>query len=433
MGRVNARTRIGLCAVLALLAACGGDEPARVEAGAAREPAPAPAPVHPPQLARSEHDAVRHAILALEMGDLPEANRSILEIPAAAGLDRALLRARLRALEGDAVGAVRAIEKARDEWPDQGRVYAAAAEIHAAAGRLESATEEIRLGLEAAGPSPALLRARGVLSLARQGGAALGLEHLLAARAGDPELPFCDYPLAQAHVLLGRRALAEVRSLEARGHARAAAIARPGDLEALELSAETLEAGGDFGGAIGAYEELLAAGADVDQKLALACLRGSTAALLAGDRELALERALRARALGISTTELGFSATLIEQEAEAALDAGIERFAAGELEGARQAFERALRCAPDSLEAHNHLAVALLRSGDAAGAARHWRRVLEVAERGQLELPEPVHLHLAHALRADGRADEARDVLSAYLEARPEGRWAEDTRTALAE
>ena len=49
----------------------------------------------------------------------------------------------------------------------------------------------------------------------------------------------------------------------------------------------------------------------------------------------------------------------------------------------------------------------------------------------ELELPEPVHLHLAHALRADGREDEARAVLAGYLEQHPEGRWADDTRAAL--
>jgi tetratricopeptide (TPR) repeat protein len=376
---------------------------------------------------------VRNAILALEEGDWPEANRSILEIPDAAALDRALLRARLRAAEGDAVGAVRALEAARVDWPDQGRVYATAAEIHAAAGRLESATDEVRRGLEAAGPCPELTRARGVLSLARQGGAALGLEHLLAARAADPELPFTDRALVQAHVLLGRRSMAEERPLEALGHAKAARVVAPDDREALELAAEALEVSGDFGGAIEVYEQLLAAGADVGATLALTSQRGSTAALLGGDRGAALERALRARELGLSAEELGFSATLIEQETEAALERGVERYAAGELDAARAAFERALRCTPDSLEALNHLAVTRLRAGDPAGAARHWQRVVDTAEREDIELPEPVHVHLARALRAADRAADARSVLERYLTARPEGRWVAETSAALDE
>jgi tetratricopeptide (TPR) repeat protein len=439
MGGVNARTQTAFVLTLAL-AACGGDETGQSEASGAgvAGPSSAPAspeapgrPVQPPQLARSEHDAVQNAIRALEEGDLPEANRSILEIPQSGGLDRVLLRARLRALEGDAVGAVRAVESARTDWPDQGRVYATAAEIHAAAGRIESATDEVRRGLEAAGPTPALSRARGVLSLSRQGGADLGLEHLLEARRADPELPFCDRALSQAHVLLGRKAMAADRPLEALGHAKAAQLALAEDVEARELAAEALEAGGDFDGALAAYEALLADGVDVRATLAVTAQRGSTAALLASDRALALERALRARELGLSAGELGFGTTLIEQETDAAIDTGIAHFAAEELDQARAAFELALRCTPDSLEAHNHLAVTLYRAEDPSGAARHWRAVVQVAEREDLELPEPVHLHLARALRDDGREGEARKVLEGYLAARPDGRWASDTTAAL--
>ncbi len=427
---MNSRAHIGIA--LVLLAGCGGDEPARAPAPAA-SPRPPVQPPQPPQLPRSEHDAVRNATLALEQGDLLEANRAVLEIPDGAAQERALLRARLRAREGDAVGAVRAIEEARARWPDQGRVYGAAAEIHAAAGRLESAQDEIRRGLEAAGPTPALTRARGVLSLVSPGGAELGLEHLLAALAADPGLPFCARPLGQAHVLLGRKAMAAERPLEALGHARAARIAFAGEREALELEAEAHEALGEFGAAIEVFEELLAAGAKVGSTLAITCQRGATAALVAGDRGAALERALRARALGLSDDELGFGATLIEQEAEAALDEGVRHFAAHDLAAARDAFERAVRCAPDSLEARNHLAVTLHGSGDAAGAVRHWRRVVEIAAREDLELPEPVHVRLAQALREDGRADEARDVLRRYLAAHPRGSWAAEVAAALEE
>jgi tetratricopeptide (TPR) repeat protein len=212
-------------------------------------------------------------------------------------------------------------------------------------------------------------------------------------------------------VLLGRRSLAEEHVLEALGHAHAALAARPGDPDAMELLAETQTQTADYDGAIDTYEALLAAGLDVADTLAVTCQRGSTAALLTGARRTALERALRARELGLSNEELGFGARLIEEEAERALDRGVEHFAAGRLDGARSSFELAVRCLPDSLEAHNHLAVALHASDRPAEAAEHWQRVVLLAREQELELPEPVHVRLAAALRAEGRADEARAVL----------------------
>ena len=430
------RPRLPLAATLLLLA-CDPGEPER--AVAAPRPSPAAAAGRgapdrselPPQLARSRHEAVRRATRALEGGRLDEANRAILEIPSEAELDRRLLRARLRAREGDAVGAIQSIETARTEWPDQGRIYATAAEIHAVAGRLESAEEEIRLGLGAAGPTPELTRARGILSLGRETGARVALNHLLDARAQDPQLPFCDLPLAQAHVLLGRRAMASERPLEALGHAHAAQAALEGDRDALDLLAEAREALGDFGGAIETLERLATMGMDVEIRLGVACQRGATAALVRGERRLALERALRARELGLTDEELGFGATLIEQEGRAALDGGVEAYLAERWDEARAAFELAVRCLPDSIEARNHFAVALFRAGDAAGAAEHWAYVVEGAAAEGFELPEPVHLNLAQALELAGRAEEGRGVLEEYLEARPEGRWSEVTRAAL--
>jgi tetratricopeptide (TPR) repeat protein len=271
-----------------------------------------------------------------------------------------------------------------------------------------------------------------VLALSRPGGAGTALEHLLAARAAAPGLAFCGGPLTQAHVLLGRGALAEERVLEALGHAQAALSARPGDPDALELFAEAQTSSGDYDGAIATYEVLLARGHDVGALLAVTCQRGSTAALLGGQRRVALERALRARDLGLSDEELGFSLTLIADEAERALDRGVELLEKGSADAARVAFELAVRCLPRSAEAHNHLAVARLALGDAEGAAQHWRAVLAIAAEEGLELPEPVHILLARALRAASRPDEAQAELEGYLAGAPDGRWAAQTRAELA-
>ena len=424
------RTSLALALLAAVLGACGR---AAHETAAAPSAAPRPPQAAlPAQLPWGGGTALAQAVLALEAGNLGAARAALAAVGEESALDRGLLTARLRALEGDDIGAVAEIEATRARYPDQARVFATAAELHAVAGRLESAEDEVRAGLREAGPTPDLTRARGVLALTRPGGAAVGLEHLLAARAAAPGLAFCDGPLAQAHVLLGRRALGEERALEALGHAQAALSARSGDPDALELFAEAQTQAGDYDGAIATYELLLAAGHDVQTTLAVTCQRGSTAALLGGQRRLALERCLRARELGLSDEELGFGATLITDEAERALDRGVELFEKGSADAARVAFELAVRCLPRSAEAHNHLAVALQALGDAGGAAEHWRAVLAIAAEEGLELPEPVHIHLSRALATAGRPDEARAALEGYLASSPEGRWAAETRAALA-
>jgi len=438
----------GLAVALLLLAACGGEAPPPVEASASRavsepdgsssgetprEPEAAPVSQEP----QSASPAAQRAAAALERGDPQAAARALAELPADARFDRRLLGARLLALQGDAIGAVRDLESLRADYPGQGRVFSTAAELHAAAGRLESSEDEIRRGLAACGPTPALIRARGVLALSRQGAAGIGLSHLLRARAEAPGLWFCDLALSQAQVLLGNAALAEERPLEALGHARAARAAVPDSVDARELEADAAAALGDFETAIAGYESLLAGGEDVSGELALLCQRGATASLLVPDRELAVRRYLRARALGLPEAELGFGAAVLETEAERLLEQGIAAFEGADLPAARRDFEAALECQPDNLEIENHLGVCLFRLGEYDGAAAHWGRVVEAARVGGIELPEPVHVHQARALAAAGRTPEGVAVLRAYLEAEPdgesEGAWTAETRTALAE
>jgi tetratricopeptide (TPR) repeat protein len=428
-----------LSCVLAALCAC--DEPSQAtsvegpEVRASETTAPprteaSKAPELPPQLPRCDDPRYRDAATLFGRDEVAGAKALWLTLPES--LDAELLGARIHAAEGDEVGAVRAIESARARHPGQGRVYATAAEIHCAGGRLSSAEDEIREGLGVAGPIPDLTRARGVLALCRQGGARAGLEHLLAAREADASLEFCERPLSQAHVLLGNAALAKPDPVQAAAHAQAALVALPGDLEARQLLGDAFAASGNFDEALPLYEELLAAGEPVQGTLATYYLNGATVALLAKDRPRALERYLRALALGLPREELGFGATVIAEAVAERVERGTAAYERGDLPGAREAFEAALAVDPHSTEALNHLGVVLFRSGDHSAAAERWKAVLEAAREQGLELPEPVHLNLARALYQCGRLDEVRSVLERYLSDSPDGEFAAETREMLA-
>ena len=121
------RSRRRLLALLvAALPACGGgdDRPGAGEpAVGPADPIPA-APAAPlaPQIPRSEDPELVALREALEAGDLVAAARRVLAVEDVERPDADLLRARLCALRGDSVGAVRAIESARADHPDQGRV-----------------------------------------------------------------------------------------------------------------------------------------------------------------------------------------------------------------------------------------------------------------------------------------------------------------------
>jgi len=385
----------------------------------------------PTQLPRGEGPELERARRALERGDAPEASAALLAL--GEGLEQELLRARLAALEGDGIGAVRRIEAARATHPDQSVVYATACEIHAADGRLGSAEAEVREGLAVCGPTPELSRARGVLALARQGGARVGLEHLLDARRVDPGLPFLERPLYEAHLLLGRQALADELPLDALGHARAALLVLPGDVEARTLLGDAQSSAGRLDEALETFEALLADGARVRDTLALLCQRAGTAALVEGRRDVALERHLRARALGLAEQDLGFGATLIAEAADAALEQGLAAYAERDLARAGAGFERALELDPTLLSARNHLAVVRFLEERYADAAGLWSDLLARARAEGVALPEPVELNLTKALLLDGREAEAREVLATWLAAEPEGPEADTARALLAE
>ncbi len=439
MGPSKTSVRAALC--LCLLASCEERAPATVvpevrgptsDGSVPSTPErPAPSVLLSPQAPRRVDPAFRGAVAAFERGELASAQSAALALPD--GLDVELLRARLASAGGDDIAAVRAIESLRGRFPGEGRVFATAAEIHAAAGRLSSAEDEIREGLVLAGPTADLTRARGVLALCREGGASKGLEHLLEALDLVPALEFTARPLSQAHLLLGNAALAADNALDAAGHAKAALLALPEDREAERLLADALAAAGDFDAALAAYERLLARGVELRVALLTLYTRAATADLLEGRKEQALERWLRARELGASAADLGFGANALAKAANDAIDAAVDAAGRKDLAVARTALERALRLQPESIEALYMQGVVRYQSQDSAGAIASWQRALELALASGDPTPEPVHLHLArlHVERAE--RERARDVLVSYLTQWPEGEFAAATRELLAQ
>jgi len=420
-------------ALALLVVACGPQTPQESD-GERAAPKPASPVVAPPatvpQLPRPTDALYRSIANAIERGDNAQARRDLLKL--APGLHASLLNARLLALEGDAIGAVREIEAAREKHPGQAAVYATAAEIHAAGARLSSAEDELREGLALAGECAELWRARGVLALCREGGARVGLGHLLLARQLEPELEFSTHVLVEAHRLLGAAALGAKDPLQGAASARAALALAPDDHDALQLLADALAAQADYDGALEQYERLLALGAEVRAACLLMNVRGATAALIQGRREVALARCLRARELGASDEELGFGAELLRAELEKHVEAGLAAYERDEHEQALECFASALRAAPQSLEALNHHAVVSFRLGHYEAAANGWSKVLELAQRTQVELPEPTHLNLARALYQLGRKDEVRTLLEGWLAAHPHSEHAAATRQMLA-
>ncbi len=430
-GESAASPRVDVSDPLATAGGAGSKAPtAPAPAGARPTPTPQQAALLSPQAPRLADPRFREAVASFELGEFERAEAQRLTL--ASGLDVELLGARLSAARGDDIAAVRAIESLRQRFPGEGRVYATAAEIHAAAGRLSSAEEEVREGLALAGPTADLTRARGVLALCREGGARKGLEHLLAALDSVPGLEFTARPLSQAHLLLGNAALAAEKALEAAGHAKAALVAMPGEVEAERLYGDSLAALGEFDKAIDIYEALRTRGVEVQVALITLCTRAATKELLAGRKDAALRRWQRARALGATDEELGFGVAALAKAASERIDAALALHDKGDLDGAKATLTEALAFDPASLEALHHLGVLRYKSADLEGAAEAWSKALEFAYARSLALPEPMHLNLARIHYQREQIPQARAVLERYLAALPEGEFAADTRAMLA-
>lgn len=409
-----------------LPAACGPDE-----AGAAAPAGPV-AGRGPARLPRAADEGARELRRLLDLGHLAQARPLLAARSGELGVEGELLAARAAQLAGDDVEAGRRLEAARAAAPRSPEVYAVAAELHAAAGRLETARRELRAGLELSGaPTPELLRAQAVLFLAGPGGAARGLELLERARREDPELPFCDRALAQALLLLAKEALRAGDAAASLLAVRRSLEHDPEEVEARRLLSDVLAAQRRLEEALAVLEELAAEGHPVGAELSLMQKRAAMGALLRRDRPRALELFARARAGSLTEEDLGIGARLLAEAAVAEYERAQGLLAEGRAEEGTAALETAVFYEPDYLAARYHLGVLRFQAGDPAAAATHFARVVERAHLDGIELPDPAHISLHHALRAADRPADARAALELYLERTPTGRYAEATRALL--
>jgi tetratricopeptide (TPR) repeat protein len=412
-----------LCSLVWLLgcAACGRDAPAPPVRAA--PPAPKAWPrVHSPEL-----DLLRRA---LDLGPLAEVERLIGSADSA-GPEQRLLRARFAAGRGRGIEALRLVEEARAADPKDPSVYATAAEIYAASDGFESASREIVQGEQACGPSAELLRARGIVSLSRQGGAARGLADLEAARAADPQLPFAARALGQAHLLLGKEAVKKDQLAAALEHALLSISYDPFELDAQRFVSECQAARGQWDAALAVLRRLVGEGHPLQSELALMEKRAGVACLLRDDKPGALAHFLEARARGLSDEELATGARLLAEASEEHVAAGLAAYEKRDLVAAEKELRAALVYDAGSLAAQNHLAVVLFRRQRYPECIELWKGVLATAREEELELPEPVHLNLAEAQRAGGDPGAARATLEGYLAESPAGKWCAATREAL--
>jgi len=396
-----------------LFVGCDGREASSAERGAASErPRPADLP------GRAD---LRAGERALEAGDL-DAARAALGRLEPGGATAATLAARLALAGGDAVEAMRRIERAKALAPDDPAALAASIELLAALGRPLAALDEAEKAVRRLGRTPELERALGIATLARPGGHVAGLGRLQHARELDPELPFVALPLSQAHVLRGRELLRDDAAEEALAHARAARALLPDDLDVLELEAEALGALRRFDEALERYARVEEGGRDLGATRSILHQRAATLALLSTDRATAVRHYAAARELGMDDEGLGFGATVLAEETERRIDEGVQRYEAGDLEAALASFRAALELAPDDAEALDHEGVVLFRLGRYGEAADAWERLLE-RRPGDAELPVPVPLNLARALHLAGDSARALALAREFLAADPDGPW----------
>jgi tetratricopeptide (TPR) repeat protein len=422
------RIRVLLLFAFLPLAGCGEEQ-----GGASGDERSVSTPAAERTFERNDSPELCELRSALDLGDLPRAEELIREHADSLPTEGDLLRARAEAQQGRDLQVARLIEEARGRSPEDPRVWATAAELHAASGRLETARDEIRRGVDRCGLTPELMRAQALVQLCQQGGAERGMDLLRRAKSYDPDLPFTARATSQAYLLIGRRALAERRSTRALECARSAVEADRTDPDVRLFLADTLAATADFEGAVAVLEELQSEGGERGGELASMHKRAGMASLLKHRREEALEHFVKARSAGLDDEALGSGAQFLADAAMEELSEGTIAFEAGELEAARVHFERGIRYDDEILVLHNHLAVVLFRQGKFLPAATQWRRVLDTSIEEGLDLPDPVHLFLAKAFLAAGEISAAEKVLEGYLARDPEGEWGEETRGLLGE
>jgi len=379
---------------------------------------------------------------ALEAG-LPDAAWTLLnQHGASLGSEAALLRARAFLVSGDALGALREMESARTQSPDNPRVDALEVEILVQLDRLQSGADKLVAAIAKFGDVACLERSKGLLYLRQPGQGVKGMQALERALELEPRLMFVGYPLAQARLLVGRELLGQQRFKEALSLIQKSRAYDPYDVNFRELEAEIQEASYHFEEALALYQELDEEGVYMGNESATQNLRRKRQLLqkrygtflAMNKRPMDAAKAYSAaRALGMSDGDLDYYAlSVVQEQAGKCIDSGVANYEAGRTTQAADLFRAALAIDPESIEARNHLGVSLFQEKDYRGAAELWDSVLQLAEKDFVELPSPVHLNLARAWRQCGEPERAMGALTRYLEREPEGEWAEESRNMLA-
>jgi tetratricopeptide (TPR) repeat protein len=422
------RTRVVAALALCVAAACSHD----ADPAAARAPEVHAAPrlaVRTPRSADPDAAGLRRSI---ERGRVDEAHAREAVLARLDPGEARVLAARLSAISGRIVDAIREIEAARKERPADPDVYATAAEIYAAAGkaRRRMGRGESRRCRPADRRRSSCARAASCGSRAR-GGRARASD---SSRTRAAPMRSCRSSTARSR----RRTSSSARRIPPRTSRRRA---RARTLRGVARSRRRRRAALPVGGprperrlrARGRGDQTLVdRGEPLVSELALLHKKAGIAALLEHDRERALRHFVSARKLGLTDAELATGARLLGEEAAAKVGLGVEAYKAGDLATAKARSKEALELEPDGIQAQNLLAVVLFKESDYAGAIALWRVVLETAQKEDLALPEPVHLNLARAQELSGDAAAARTTLEAYLARDPSGPWVADTRAALA-
>ncbi|MDF1729445.1 MAG: hypothetical protein P1U53_17015, partial [Sulfitobacter sp.] len=293
------------------------------------------------------------AELYADLKDLPEL-----------GVESDLLGARLAAMAGDAIESTRLLEAAKLKEPKDARVWATAAELAMEAGRADTALDEWKKGRAACGLTPEILRAEGILAIFQNGvgQGRRGVALLEKAVLLDPELPFLEWPLSEAHRLFAQE-LAGAKTELAIEHCEKAVALSADNLEAQELLGDLYMTAGRWGDGIQIFEGLVAEGRPLEAKVALFSKQAGVVALQKGNRDLAVDYFDRARELGLTDEELGSGATVLREEGRRRLESAKEAMAAKEMETVWDLLDQANRYWPESVEVREACAEAFVRKG----------------------------------------------------------------------
>ncbi len=412
---------------------------------------------------------------AIGEGDVEVAKELMAQVAGLPGLqaEEMIFQARLCSMQGEALRALKWVETARAQYPDDARVAATSIELSATEQRYDSAYEELKVSQQRFGETPELLRAEAIWTIFRPGlrQGSRGVDLLERAVAADPGLPYAKWPLSEAHRLRAQ-SLAATRLAEAVQHAEKSVEYSPENRISRELLGDLYMSSQRWGEGIELLEGLLVEGEPIEAKVGLYCKNAGVVALTQGDKQLALDYFVRARELGLDAQALGTGYQLLRRsaleqasKASGALKAndlpsamvhlgraqqywpdatevrallcdlkvrdGLLAYSKGDFVGAQENFSSALVEDPESLLARHLLGRTFMQRGMRPQAIEAWSNVLQAAYANKIALPDPVHLGLATAYELEEQRPDAKAALLAYLDHYPEGEFAPETRERL--